>query len=228
MTRMRSLLLTVLLLAVLTACGGDPGAVRGEVSVTMPLASTVHYASALSVRGTASGAPALKVVLADADGGVLSEARLQPDSSGAFAAEVVHGYSGEPLEAVLSVLAADDAAAEPYAVIPVTLAASAHRPDGVYAYITTPMDGGQVGGDLIQVAGRASGLADTPVTVTLTDEAGQVIATQEAAPGSPYALDEVPWSVAFERGDYTGNAVIRMTYGDVSESLAVQVTEAAG
>jgi hypothetical protein len=114
-------------------------------------------------------------------------------------------------------------------VIQVTLAASEHRPDGVYAYVIAPIDGGQVGGDVIQVTGRASGLADTAVMVTLTDSAGQVLAAQEIAPGSPYALDEVPWTAELPRGDYSGNAVIRMTYGpEVSESLAVLITEAAG
>lgn len=216
---------------VLTACAGPASSpLDGRVTLTGPPDGAVIYASALRVSGTLADVDekVLLVRLSDPDATVISEASVNAEA-GDWAIELVHDYSGEPVEVLVEVLPADAPDAGVMAAASILMAGLEHRPDGAFGDVIFPNQGTAVGGDQIVVTGRASGLPDQTFTVELVASDGTVLDSQTVTLAGPFALDDLPWQVDLSLTDYTGNAVVTVRFSDeLTETIAVLVTDAAG
>lgn len=221
----------------LGACAGAPGSppVRViEVTLTSPPDTAVLYTSAALVAGTAQGATdgdRLMLSLLTDDGEALAQAQATV-TGGAFAVEIVHGYSGTALPLTVAVHPLDADPADPttrYAAASVLLASLEHRPDGVFADILAPEDGAPVGGDLVEVLGRVSGIVERSFEVALLADDGTPLDTRRVHLPSPYPLDDLPWRAELTTGGYTGNAVIVARLSDdLTLSVPVVIGQVAG
>lgn len=218
-----------LLFAAACATGGSGGPTpttppfTSEVTLTRPQPGTVVYAESLSISGIVNGDDA-QTLLIDllVAGELLTQATIDADP-GVWSLELPHTYSGEPAVLELVVSPAGDAEGE-YARIPLTVADIVHRPDGAFATIFLPQSGDTVGGDAIPVEGTASGM-DTLRVLLLADD-DTILNEQSVALVNPFLVDEVPWQVELEPGDYTGAARIELRYpADVQATpVAVEIT----
>lgn len=220
------LFLTLLLL--LTACGGNPDAISGSVTLSYPPDGTIVYASALHLKGMLADVPSqsLLIRLANTGGVTLSETILETEA-GEWSLDLVHGYTGEPSEAIISILPAEKPEAGVFASTTILLAALEHRPEGVYVDVRSPVDGAEAGGDSIEVTGRVSGAES--VRLELVSSNGAVIDSKTIETGSVYLVDDVPFTTGLATTNYTGTALLNIYAGDeLVESRTIIMTSAAG
>ncbi|GAB4508752.1 MAG: hypothetical protein OHK0046_02160 [Anaerolineae bacterium] len=205
---MRPLLLLITLL-LLAACGGAANETTPDnapaVDIQTPQNSTIVYAETLFVSGIVQNPPQqFTLQLVGADDTVLATTDVNTQQA-MWQIEFVHGYTGSPTEATVRALSGE-AIVDSTAIL---LSELEQRPEGIYGSLLTPINGTEVGGDLIQVTGRASGLPENSLTVDLVAPDGTVITSQNLTLNNPYFVDDVPWSVDLERGTYTGQATIQ-------------------
>lgn len=226
---MARLILLLWAVVMLAACA--PQGKTGTVTLDAPPDDTIVYSSALTVAGTTQGinSGGLIVTVTDAAGGVIARHTVV-ERDAAFMFEMIHGYSGEPMPVTLTVSAADAPDDPPYMTRHVTLAAMAHRPEGVYVDVLTPQLGDEMGGDAIDVRGRASGLEDRAFRVELVGGDGAVIDAVEVGLPAGYVADDMPWRAALNPGDATGSAIVRVVGrdGTVFTLVPVVLSSAAG
>ncbi len=225
----KPLLQLVLLSLILTGCA--PQGKTGQITLVSPPDGAIIYSSALTISGTAQGinGGGFIITVSDATGGLLTQkTALERDS--AFNYELLHGYSGEPTAVTVRLTAADAPNDPPYATVYVTLASLEHRPEGVYVDISTPGLGDEIGGDVIAVQGRASGLQDPAFSVELVGSDGAVIDSVQITLPPSYIADDLPWSTALSPGATTGSAIIRVMAADGTQLAFVPVilSSAAG
>lgn len=235
--------LFMLLALLLAACGGtsDPQT-RSEspgVIIRQPVNGSTIYAPALFVAGSSGQAQTFRVQISDDNGDLLAQATVDAPA-GEWSLELVHNYTGDPVEAIIRALpvvtpASDDDAGETiYSAVSVLLADLSHRPPGTWGRITLPANGDDMGGDLIPVAGLASGVADNTLTLTLTAADGRLLDTQTVIMHNPYHIDELGWEGSVSAGDYTGPATLSALFpapdggDDASVSVQINIGEAAG
>jgi hypothetical protein len=189
----------------------------------------------LTVRGTTEGIASavvvevVPVVPSATFAGYTDLAPLTVD--GRFAVQFVPTYDGPPVEMLARVYAVNDTArTAPKAEARFTLAALADRPTGEYVDVLTPLEGVEVGGDLIEVSGRASGVAGGTLTVELVDSAGTTLDTVTLELPTDNLLDDVPWSAALRPAGVTGSALVRVSGADglVYRTIPVVLSSAAG
>lgn len=228
---MHKTILAFLLLSmslVLTACGGGGSNI---VTLSSPANTSVIYASSVYVAGTTNSNDALLIQLVLLDETILTETRLN-NPQGEFSTEIIHGYEGDPGEVLVRVLPADaDPTAEQIilAETSILLASIEHRPEGAFADVLTPQAGDNIGGDRIEVTGRASGIENREFTVELVSSNGDVIDTQTVMLSSPYAVDDVPWRAELSLNTFTGSALIKVNFSDdLQVDVPVVISSAAG
>lgn len=219
------------LFAVLISACGASGGDSNAVTLTSPVNTSVIYASSVYIAGTANGTGDLLVQLILPDETVLTETRINnPD--GEFSTEVIHGYDGDPSEVLVRVLPADtDTTEEPtlLAESSILLASIENRPEGAFADVLSPQPGDNVGGDRVEVFGRASGIENREFTVELMSSNGDVIDTQTVTLSSPYAIDDVPWRTELSLNEFTGSALIKVNFSDeLQVDVPVDISSAAG
>lgn len=230
----RSLSLMLLLAGLLSACATTDSQTStpttppftSEISVTQPQPGSVIYAETITVTGEVSGdaAQGFVVELLGPEGVVLASSQ-QEAAPGPWSVELPHTFSGETAPATLRVRPPDAGeGSEVYASIALLIGDIAFRPEGVFAALIVPQDGDTLGGDTLAVEGTASGVES--LTVELRDAAGDLIEAHTVALHNPYLIDEVPWQVAFERGERTGPAVIRVLAVDPSGGETSLLAEA--
>ncbi len=237
-TKHTAFLLVMLLLA---ACGGTGDSQTASdapgVIIRQPVDGSAIYAPALYIAGSSGQAQTFRVQISGDGGEVLAQATVEA-AAGEWSLELVHNYTGEPIEAVIRAVpvtdAADDESETIYSAVSVLLADLSYRPDGTRGRITVPADGDDMGGDVIPVAGLASGVADNAITLTLTAEDGRVLDTQTIAMRNPYLIDELGWEGTVSAGDYTGPATLTALFpaseggDDASARVRINITGAAG
>lgn len=220
-----------LALLTLSACA-PPAPPSPSVSMTSPPDTAVIYASALYAAGTARNVSAFTLRLTTAAGITLTETQVRPAADGVWSVELVHGHTGDPVAATLAALPVSPAAegeAGPLARAEVLLAGVEHRPEGAYVDLMTPVDGAEVGGDSLIVEGRVSGWLGGSFTVALVSSFDETLDTRVVEIPDPHVINDLPWAVALSPGEYTGSAVIVVTFADgTRESVAVVVSAAAG
>lgn len=216
-------IVTALIIALLLAACAPQGK-TGSVTLDSPPDGAIIYSSALTVAGTAQGVNSggFVVTVTDAAGGVIARTEAA-DRDAAFHYELVHGYSGEPVPATLTVTAADAPDDTPYVTVGLTIASIEHRPEGVYVDVLVPQPGDEMGGDEIHVHGRAAGLSERMFMVELIGGDGAVIDSAEVNLPPSYVADDLPWSAALAPDEATGNALIRITGADGTQLGLVPV-----
>lgn len=226
---MRYLIAALVLVALLSAC--TPQGKSGEVALISPPDGTVIYSSVVTVAGEARGINrgGLIITVTGADGVVLTQQTLAVREGG-FEVELIHPYVGPPIEANVSITAADAPGDAPYATASVTLASIEHRPEGAYVDVAVPQPGDEVGGDEIGVQGRASGLSERAFSVVLIGDNGAEIDRAEVLLPPSYVADELPWQAALSPGSAAGSALVQIvsSQGDVLHTIPVVLSGAAG
>lgn len=233
--------LVILLALLLAACGGTSAPETASdapgIIIRQPVDGSTIYAPALFVTGSSGQAQTFRIEIGDDEGGILAQATVEAQA-GDWSLELVHNYQGDPIEAVIrAVPITQDPAGENetiYSAVSMLLADLSHRPDGTHGRITMPADGDNMGGDIIPVAGLASGVADNTITLTLTADDGRVLDTQTVTMDNPYLIDELGWQASVSAGDYTGPATISALFpapdgdNDASASVRISIVDAAG
>jgi len=183
-----------------------------SVMLNTPTRGAVVYDSILTVSGQTEGVGNAVMIYVE-------PSQASPTFPGySYASEVVDGrfsvdfipaYNGSPLEMVVRVYGVNDVARETLKAESVfVLATSDERPDGVYVDVLTPQPGDEVGGDVIGVSGRASGIMGGVLTVTLVDSNAVVMDTQTVTLQVVNLLDDVPWQANLKPADGKRNAII--------------------
>lgn len=239
-----SCLLMIVSILVLAACGGSSEPERstsptatmeagtGAVDILLPQNGSIIYAEAIQISGRLDGAAqqfAIRLVTPDDE--TITETTLDTQP-GDWSVELAHGYTGDPTEVEIQAVSS---AGDVYDAATILLSDVSNRIEGSFALIHLPLDGDTVGGDMIPVQGRASGIAGDQLTVELVDSSNTVIDTQIVTLNNPYVIDEVPWQADLALNEATGAATIRVSAPDVEsgemieyDRIAVVLSEAAG
>lgn len=204
-----------------------------QVEITSPRSGSIIYAESIVVSGTVSGSPQQFVVqLVTPDD--VEIARAEVDSQpGAWSVEIPNPRTDEPIEAEIRLISAsgEDGA---YDRVSVLLDDLSNRAEGVYGSVTLPRTGMEVGGDIIIVEGRVSGVEN--ITIQLTDDTSvNIISSVILDVGNPYAVDDVQWQAEIPTNGYTGSGVITVFFTSPTddteplvELIPVVITQAAG
>ena len=230
----------VLIILLLAACGGDSDsegfanptatfeAGAATVNITAPPSGSIIYAESIRISGEVLGSPqAFSIRLLTPDEQVITETDVDAQP-GEWQVELVHGFTGTPTEVEIMATGADGTVLDTSTVL---LSDVSNRPEGSIATITLPLDGDTVGGDVIPVQGRASGIEGGLLTLQLVDSADNVIDSETMNLLNPFVIDDVPWQADLERRDATGSATIRLLSADEAnefDRVAVTLSEAAG
>jgi hypothetical protein len=204
------------------------------VEIESPQSGTVIYAEMVYISGAVTGeSRVFRVELVDTEDNILAQVTLD-EEPGDWAAELVHGYTGEPTEITIRA-APDDDDETAYDTVSVLLADSSQRSPGSFGSILQPGDGVMLGGDSIPVEGMASGLFENEFILELIDEGGTTIDQEFVLLNNPYFIDEVPWQAVLNVSGYTGPAQIRAYYIDAEDgseqtldSITIEIGDAAG
>lgn len=239
---MRYLALSILML-VFAACSSAPAATPtpalvSEVQFFVPQPGTIVFSPTLHLNGTASNLPAdgFRLLVTTAEDATLADQVIQPDANGNWSAEVANTITTDPIEVTVSALPADASILGDYEIVSVVFAPeSARVQEGVYGMIFAPFDGDTVGGELIPLAGAASGLFEGTLQLALIDEAGATAAQVTITTMSSDPLDEVLWAADLPTNGYLGTATIEAFYTSakdgekvILDSVNVTIGDAAG
>ena len=209
-----------------------PGAFNASVSITHPPDGSILYAESLFVAGTASAPQTFRVELVDFNGAVIADGIVET-AGGGWSLEVPHSYQGDPGEATVRAVPLDEGS-DQYDQSLVLLSPLDERPEGAFGTVTFPAVGAEVGGDVIPVEGRASGLPGNALTIELIGDDGAAIDSQLVILQNPYYVDDLPWSVTISPQDYVGSATIHVYFSPPDaetptvEVIPVVVGSAAG
>lgn len=227
-------LVGVILAWALFSGAGGSGTATGErsVRIAFPPDGAIIYAAALTVRGDAIGDAPFRVELLvdDADEPRLIASVMVTTGAGDWSLELPHGYDGDPSEAIIRAVTPDGE--REYSRALIALSPLSARPDGMTYTINRPVMGAEVGGDVIQLEGRASGVPDNVLVVTLRDDRSETIERTTVFLDNPYYVDDIPFTVDLHTRHYTGPATITVAFGEApdapTEVIAVTVGTAAG
>lgn len=201
-----------------------------SVMLTHPPDGAILYAESLVVQGVTEGASQRFLVALVTVDDVTVSAAVVDTPEGAWSVELPHRYGGEPVEATVRVVPDDETAGE-YDRVTVLLADPAARPEGVYGQVDFPPtnlpDPAPVGGEMIPVEGRASGVEQ--VQIALLDDAGSTIYSAIVTLVNPYLVDDLPWQIPLLPDGYEGPGEIVVTLDTTAPiRVPVIVSRAAG
>jgi hypothetical protein len=198
---------------------------QGNVNITYPISGSIIYAEALFLQGTASNIPAegFRIQIIAPDDTILAETIVQADDD-TWQLELVHEYSGEPIEAIIIARSLDNAVPEDYDIESIIISSSEYRPEGVFGAIIAPAPNSTVGGDQIPIIGRGSGFFEGTFILALEEaddgtEISQVVVTMF----NPYFIDDMIWEVDLPTNGFTGHAVLRMFYQSAATGEEIDI-----
>ena len=234
-------LLSIIVLS--SACGADtlpaesptptePPLV-GAVKITSPKLGSVIYAETLFISGTIQGVEAFKLHIETVNGEILFNGEIT-GIDGHWNTEIVHGYSGEPIEALIQAKSTDSRVSMQYDERPILIASVAYREEGIFGLILYPTEQQSVGGDSIQIEGTASGIPDNRLSLLLRHDEG-LIDKQIIILDNPYHIDARTWSANLLTNGYLGTAFIDIAYTDpetnseqILDTISIIIGSAAG
>ncbi|TVR21087.1 MAG: hypothetical protein EA396_09140 [Anaerolineaceae bacterium] len=227
-------LMGIILAWALFSGAGQSGTTPGErgVRIAFPPDGAIIYAAALTVRGESAGADSFRVELLvdSADELRRIAGATVTTAAGDWSLELPHGYDGDPSEAIIRAVSLDGE--REYSRALIALSPLSARPAGMVYTITRPVMGAEVGGDVVQLEGRASGVPDNVLVVTLRDDRSETIERTTVFLENPYYVDDIPFTVDLHTRGYTGPATITVAFGEApdapTEVIAVTVSAAAG
>jgi hypothetical protein len=230
---MRSLLTLVLILSMTTACSlsessaptSAPGLI-GSVTINYPQDGTTVYAEMIYIQGTAEGLPnnTFTMEVVSVDDTIIARVTTTV-TDGNWIVELPHQYTGEPVEVTIYAIPTDgDVATDAsYDTAMIILAGNSYRPEGVFGSITSPVAGGAVGGESIQITGTASGLFENALTLGLYGADGAEISRTFITVMNPYFVDAALWSAELPTNGYVGAGELRASYTQASDGKEVVI-----
>lgn len=221
------------------ACGGttsdNDDAQSSAVVINHPQDSDIIYAETLYVSGQVASPPQqFTLEVLDTEDQVIRQVNVDAQTA-EWTVELVHGYTGDPTEVTvqavpLTSLSSEASATEstvivlPYDSVAILLTDLSNRPDGVFANITTPTNGVDIGGDILPIFGRVSGTDSITVSLISSEADGQqVISEQTIGLNNPYLIDEITWQAELPTEGYTGQAFIRVTTRDPQTNAELEL-----
>lgn len=243
----KKFILVILMLLVFVACTpsdtennatleATQATLQGTVDIMSPLSGAIIYAETIFLSGTATDVPdeGFQIQLIAPDDSVVAEATVQP-TDGQWAVDIVHNYTGDPTEVNIVAKSVDSTNTLTYDIESIVLSTLENRPEGTFGEITSPTDGTSIGGDSLLVSGRGSGFFENNFVLILEAPDGEVIEEIPVTLNNPNFVDDMLWEAEIPRGDFVGNAVIRMVYQDMEsgdmitiDSVDVIVSTVAG
>lgn len=197
----------------------------GNVDITFPISGSIIYAESLFLQGTASDVPAegFKIQVITPDDSILAETTVIPDGD-SWQVELVHNYTGDPTETVIIARSLNNAIAEDYDIESIAISAAEHRPEGVFGAIIVPSPDSTVGGDQILVIGRGSGFFENTFILSLEEaDDGTEISQTIVTMNNRYFIDDMIWETDLPTNDFTGHAILRMSYQDAASGEMIDV-----
>lgn len=240
--------MTIIMMALLVACrpaAAPPDAatleptqvpLSGSIAITTPAEGAVIYAELITLAGTASDLPenAFNLVLTGPDGERIAGTTVR-DASPSWHIELMHTYTGEPIEVTISAHPLDLTSTGAYARRTIALAGHSYRPEGISGGITLPADGSTVGGEFLLITGTASGVPEYALTIDLIAEDGRLVSRTYAQTSNPYLLDDMPWRAELGINGHYGSATIQFGAQNAADNtvtpldnIQVQIETAAG
>lgn len=240
---MRRLFFLLFIIASLSACGTDttpdetPAPTEppliGAVEISSPKLGSVIYAETLFVSGTIQGVDSFNLLIETVSGEILFDGEIT-GIDGHWNREIIHGYTGEPIEAIIHAKSTDSRVSLQYDERPILIASVAYREEGVFGLILFPTEGQSVGGDSIQIEGTASGIPDNRLSILLRHDEG-LIDKQVIFLDNPYRIDARTWSADLLTNNYQGVATIDIAYTDpqtnseqILDTISIVIGSAAG
>lgn len=208
---------------------------QGQVSITSPTNGSVLYSEVIYLNGTASDLAdgPFQLVVVGVEDDVIAETTIQPED-GTWTTELIHGYTGDPAEVTILARSADTTIAGDYDIVSVILSSLENRPEGTFGRITSPQEGGVIGGDSALIFGTASGIPDNILTLTLESSEGDLISEREITLPSPYPIDDVAWTAELDTNGFTGAATLTVAYvsedgtNEMLDSIRLNISSIAG
>lgn len=219
------------------AAAADGAHAGGAVRIVYPQAGASLYAEVMCVSGTAQGVPSGRFVLrvVGPDGEIISSHTVEARQDGGWQVELLHGYSGEPIEVIVEAVAANLADQHLYDAVTVMMAGIQHRPALLTGGVRYPEPGTRVGGDVIAVEGAFSGIQGNAFWLALAAADGRVLDERQVQLHNPYHVDLMPWSAELATNGYVGPAEVRAFVRDANgaaarelDSVAVVIVQEAG
>lgn len=210
---------------------------EGSVEITLPPSGAVIYAEVIYLSGTANNIPAegFQLQLIAPDDSIIAEATVPQPETEEWAINIVHNYVGDPSEINIVAKSVNSNNVLAYDIETILLATMDNRPDGTFGEITAPSEGTSIGGDSLLVSGHGSGFFENTFVLILETLDGEVLEEVIVMLNNPNFVDDMPWQAEIPRGDFIGNARIRMTYQDMEsgniitlDSIDIVVSTVAG
>lgn len=197
---------------------------EGSVDITFPPSGSIIYAETIFLSGTAENIPeeGFQIQLIAPDDSIIAEASVQPDND-EWGIELVHNYTGDPSEVNIVAKSVDATLTLAYDIESILLSTMENRPDGTFGTINSPTDGVSVGGDSLLVSGHGSGFFENTFVLILETRDGELITEIPVTLSNPNFVDDMPWQAEISRGDFIGNARIRMVYQDMESGDMITV-----
>jgi hypothetical protein len=200
-------------------------ALSGDVHIVYPQDGATIYSEVLIISGTAT-TPDFALKLVAPDETIIAQTTIQSQAD-TWQIELVHSYNGEPIEVNVSAVPIDTNITTEYDTLTIVLSRIENRPEGIFGSITSPSEGGTVGGEVIPISGMASGLSE--ISLALIGSDGANIDSRDVALYNPYLVDDMPWTAELATNGYLGDAKIRITNNENSiSSVDVKITSEAG
>ena len=209
----------------------------GEVRIIHPQAGANLYAEVMYVSGTALAVSDERFVLrlVGPDSAVISSHIVEAQQDGRWQVELLHGYSGEPIEVVIEALPVGAADQQLYDAVTVMMAGIQHRPASPTGGIHYPVPEEPVGGEAIVVNGAFSALPDSVFWLALIAADGRLLDERQVKLHNPYHVDLMPWSAELATSGYAGPAEVRAfvraadgTAWRALDSVAIVIAQEAG
>ncbi|MGQ9887825.1 MAG: hypothetical protein ACUVSX_04975 [Aggregatilineales bacterium] len=205
--------------------------------ITHPPAGANIYAEVMYLAGTAPALSDERFVLrlVGPDGDVISSHIVDAQQDGEWQIELLHSYSGEPIEVVVEALPVGAAGQQLYDAVTVMLAGIQHRPASLTGSIDYPAPAEPLGGEAIIVSGAFSGVPGNSFWLALVAADGRLLDERQVELHNPYHIDLMPWSAELATSGYVGpaevRAFVRAADGTVEralDSVAVVIAQEAG
>lgn len=219
---MLKIFLTLLsILLFLSACGANEPAttpvptqpaLEGSVQITSPQLGSIIYAETLAITGIIEDVDTFQLQIETLDGETLFDGEIAT-TGGTWSREIIHGYAGEPIEAIMRAKSTHNSISNPYVEIPILLSSLTYREEGILGQILSPTESQSVGGDSIEIMGTSSGILDNRLTIMLRHDEG-LLDKQIIVLDNPYLIDERVWTVSLLTNGYVGNATVEIAYTD--------------
>lgn len=241
---MPKFILLAIIILIVSACGAGDAVpdvpptpteppLIGGVDIFSPQLGSIIYAETLAVGGSIDGVDAFRLTIETVNDDPLFDGIIN-NVNGSWQSEIIHGYQGEPIEAILTARSTDRRVSLVYDELAILIASVNYREDGIFGQILFPSDAQQVGGDAIQVSGTVSGLPDNRLSIMLRHDEG-LIDKQIITIDNPYRIDERVWSADLLTNGYLGRATIEVSYTDpvtetehILDTISIVIGSAAG